>query len=331
MTHEPPVVARWGGRPVAPGGVGGSDGTDPSTPLVVLLHGRGSSEDAMVRLAPNLPAPNPRYGPAYASVRGPIDEGDGFTWYRDRERAQPTAESLATTSDWFTGWLDTEGDPERPVLLVGFSAGAVLAAGLMLGLPERWAGGALLHGVLPYDAGVPVTRGRLIGMPVFVAHGEADAVVPADLRERTVSYLAHESGAPVHAETSADGHDLGGSTVAALGGWLAERLAFLDAHGENPLPDGADQLWPTLPGGVLARAPGRPGYDRDSDDRDSAGGRPVVLPVALAYDAVAKGWAVADPRAGLTRPTGAVLVGGHADPAADVVASAIVATGHLAG
>ena len=305
----PPVVARWGGQPLGPG-----EPEDPSTPLVVLLHGRGSTQDSMVRLAPNLP-----FGPAYAAVRGPVDEGDGFTWYLERERAQPTAESLAVAMAWFTDWLDTEGDPERPVILVGFSTGSLLAAGLLLARPERWAGGALLRGLVPFDAGVPVTRGRLIGIPVFLDHADDDAVLPAGLRSRTEEYLIGHSGAPVHSHTGPGGHDLSQDSVEALSRWIGERLAFLGAEGENPLPDGEDQHWPTLPGGTLplVEGPARPGGER------------VVLPVALAYDAVAKGWAVADPSAGLARPAGAVLVADRPDPGGAVTAAAIVAAAHL--
>src|SRR3546814_18220016 len=46
-------------------------------------------------------------------------------------------DSLAATMDWFMTWVDAEGDPERPVILVGFSGGAAFAGGLMLSRPER--------------------------------------------------------------------------------------------------------------------------------------------------------------------------------------------------
>ena len=58
-TFAPPTVATHGS-------------TDPSTPLVVLLHGRGSDEREILSVAPHLPE-----GPAYAAVRAPIAEGGG--------------------------------------------------------------------------------------------------------------------------------------------------------------------------------------------------------------------------------------------------------------
>lgn len=53
--------------------------TDPSAPLVVLLHGRGSNEVDIIGLADHLPD-----GPAYAAVRAPIAEGGGFAWFANR-------------------------------------------------------------------------------------------------------------------------------------------------------------------------------------------------------------------------------------------------------
>ena len=92
--------------------------TDPSAPLVVLLHGRGSHEGEIIGLAPYLPE-----GPAYAAVRAPIAEGGGFAWFANRGIGRPIAESLRSTMDWFRAWLDAAAS-DRPVVLVGFSGGA---------------------------------------------------------------------------------------------------------------------------------------------------------------------------------------------------------------
>ena len=114
QSFEPPVVATHGA-------------TDPSAPLVVLLHGRGSRERDIIRLASHLPA-----GPAYAAVRAPIAEGGGFAWFANRGIGRPVAESLRSTMDWFRSWLDEAAPAGRPVLLVGFSGGAAFAGGLVL-------------------------------------------------------------------------------------------------------------------------------------------------------------------------------------------------------
>src|SRR4029450_11813801 len=100
---------------------------DPATPLVVLLHGRGSSERDIIGLAGQL-AP----GASYAAVRAPIAEGGGYAWFANRGIGRPVAGSLRDTMDWFRPRLDEVAPPGRPVVLVGFSGGAAFAGGLVL-------------------------------------------------------------------------------------------------------------------------------------------------------------------------------------------------------
>lgn len=369
-----PVVARWGA-------------TDPAAPLVVLLHGRGASEESMAELAPLLPA-----GPAYAAVRAPIAEAGGYAWFANRGIGRPQAESLASTMSWFREWLAPEAAPGRPVVLLGFSGGAAFAGGLLLAEPDRFAAGILLYGTLPFDAGVPVTRGRLSGVPVYLAHGVHDTVIPPELQERTWDYLVRSSGSALWAEREATGHELTRKTVAELGQWLTERLAYLERHGIPPRPSPA--RWPALPAGLPERAgepplisvttpqqqetQNAPGhlqeklYERlvalpsvqpapsvisvpgaravrlgpaDANGPEDAfivpdvgefahlhpaydGSMHLVLPPALAHDALVKGWAAAHPLAGIRLTPGMVMVFGPRDEAELDVVAEIVRASH---
>jgi len=131
---------------------------EPAAPLVVLLHGRGSSERDIIGLADHLPA-----GPAYAAVRAPIAEGGGFAWFANRGIGRPVAESLAQTMAWFRAWLDDVAPEGRPVVMLGVSGGAAFAGGLVLADPDRFAGAAILYGTLPFDAAVPVSNSSSVG------------------------------------------------------------------------------------------------------------------------------------------------------------------------
>ena len=217
-TFTAPVVATHGS-------------TDPATPLVVLLHGRGSHEQDIVGLAAHLPA-----GPAYAAVRAPIAEGGGYAWFANRGIGRPVAGSIRATMDWFRTWLDEFAPPGRPVLLVGFSGGAAFAGGLVLDDPSRYAAAAVLHGTLPFDAGLSTDAGRLANLPVLVAQGDADQVIPRELLDRTWNYLLSESGAPTVAFRHPGGHQLTAETVHQLGDWIAHRTELL-AHGPAAPPD----------------------------------------------------------------------------------------------
>ena len=94
------------------------------------------------------------------------------------------------------------------MVLVGFSGGAAFAGGLVLDDPHRCAGAAILFGTLPFDAGVPTTAGRLAGLPVLVAHGDTDTVIPRDLLERTWTYLHGDAGSTTTGVRDPGGHGL---------------------------------------------------------------------------------------------------------------------------
>lgn len=224
---------------------------DPAAPLVVLLHGRGSTEQEILSLAPHLPA-----GLAYAAVRAPIPAGGGFAWFANRGIGRPIARSLEATMSWFTRWLDGVAAPGRQVFLVGFSGGAAFAGGLVLTEPSRYAGAAILYGTLPFEAGVPLGTGRLANLPMFVAQGEADHVIPRELLERTWNYLLQESGAPTVARRDPGGHAITGETLQRLSGWIADRVRFLAAHEPAAIGVPAGVVWPSLPGGVLPHRTG---------------------------------------------------------------------------
>ena len=204
----------------APASVATYGSEDPTAPLVVLLHGRGSSEREIIALAAHLPA-----GPQYAAVRAPIAEGGGYAWFANRGIGRPVAQSLRSTMDWFRGWLDQAAPAGRPVILVGFSGGAAFAGGLVLDDPARYAGAAVLYGTLPFDAGLATDPGLLADLPVFVAQGDGDRVIPRELLDRTWHYLVTESGAQAVAQRQPGGHQLTASTVHDLGEWIDHLVA----------------------------------------------------------------------------------------------------------
>lgn len=237
-TFPAPVVATQG-----PG--------DPSAPLVVLLHGRGSHEQEIIGLASHLPE-----GVEYAAVRAPIAEGGGFAWFANRGIGRPVASSLAQTMAWFREWLDGVAPAGRPVVLVGFSGGAAFAGGLVLADPDRYAGAAILYGTLPFDAGVPLDRGRLANLPVFVAQGETDHVIPRELLDRIWSWLHTESGAPTVGRRDPGGHGLTVGTVRRLAAWLGERFVHLGSEGPAPVGVPTDLKWDLVDSGRLPRREG---------------------------------------------------------------------------
>lgn len=123
-----------------------------SAPLLVVLHGEGSSKDEIVegpwgRLAREcgyaLLAPSAIY------ATGPAP-GEGMSWTYDlpgfardpRRDAKPARDAL--------GWLEEEHGPwTGPIVLAGEGVGGVLAFELCLRAPGRFAG-AILRGAAPH-------------------------------------------------------------------------------------------------------------------------------------------------------------------------------------
>lgn len=244
--------------------------TDPAAPLVLLLHGRGSHEGEIIALADHLPA-----GPAYAAVRAPIVEGGGYAWFANRGIGRPVAASLRQTMDWLRTWLDEVAPAGRPVVLIGFSGGAAFAGGLLLDDPTRYAGAAVLYGTLPFDAGVPTTPARLAGVPVVVAQGEQDTVIPRELLDRTWQYLLGESGAPTVALRHPGGHGITVDALATVAGWLHERLGFLARRGT---PEPGPSTWSGLPDGELPTRDGaRPAVTSGIPQEQRSDNAPLAL------------------------------------------------------
>jgi phospholipase/carboxylesterase len=193
----------------------------PSTPLVVLLHGRGADEHDLIDLAGELPRSF-----AYASLRAPLalPEG-GFRWFEDRGVGRPIAKDLKSAVDRVRAWVDSPAlaayDRKRTYLL-GFSAGMMTAAALVLDDPARFAGAVLLSGAIALDAGT-ATPGRLADVPIFLAHGTDDLMIPPDLVAQTQRYLRDRSGAILTERTYPRDHSIARREIADIAGWLAER------------------------------------------------------------------------------------------------------------
>jgi phospholipase/carboxylesterase len=192
-----------------------------STPLVVLLHGRGADENDLIDLANDLPR-----GFAYASIRGPLElpEG-GYRWFEDRGVARPVAKSLRAAVDGVRAWVDGPGTVEYDrarTFLLGFSAGMMTAGALVLDDPARFAGAALLSGAMALDGG-DAMPGRLSGLPIFLAHGTADMMIPADLVLSTQRYLRERSGADLTERTYPREHSIARREISDIAAWLEER------------------------------------------------------------------------------------------------------------
>jgi predicted esterase len=104
-----------------------------------------------------------------------------------------------------------------PVVAVGFSNGANMAASLLLLEPGVLAAAVLFRAMVPI---VPDPLPSLPGTPVLIANGRTDPLVTPEDTERLAALL-REAGANVTLDWDPAGHLLTAASLARAAAWLA--------------------------------------------------------------------------------------------------------------
>ena len=170
-------------------------------PLVVLLHGVGSHEGDLIGLAPYLPQ-----DVVLASLRAPLEHGDGFSWYPLSTPGAPSAGAVDDAAEAVLAWLDGLGDAHPTVSLLGFSQGGSLSLQLLRHAPRRFGFAAVLAVFVvplspdadPDTAAAAAARDEALAEvrpPVFYGRGDVDSVIPVAAVERTSSWLEEHADA----------------------------------------------------------------------------------------------------------------------------------------
>jgi phospholipase/carboxylesterase len=208
-------------------------------PTLVLLHGYGSNaadwEPFTATLA--VPARTHFVFPVAPETTVPPDGPiGGRAWWRlDLEDHIRRGQQLPDLSATHPPGLDTSAalvntllrdlsrTPGGPIVLGGFSQGAMVASDLAFTTDDDVAALVLLSGT-PVDE--PVWRrgfAKRRGLRVFVSHGRADPILSFAAAERFQRELA-EAGLDVTWVPFDGGHEIPGQVVAALNTFLAPIL-----------------------------------------------------------------------------------------------------------
>lgn len=144
---------------------------------LVLLHGRGADEHDLFGL---LEALDPERRLLGITPGGPLRlPPGGRHWYRLGGIPTPDPETFLASARSLAELVDGLPVPVERVVLGGFSQGCVMswATAFGPGRPKP-AGVVALSGFLPRVPGFPLDLGRAEGLPVAVAHGALDPVIP---------------------------------------------------------------------------------------------------------------------------------------------------------
>jgi len=180
---------------------------DTGRPTLLLLHGRGGTEQDLLGLAD---AVAPGWG--VIAPRGPEAEGGGYAWFRHHAIGVPVVESLdarlAETGELVAG-LARDAGVSAPMVAVGFSNGGMMAGSLAAARHELIGGVALLCSTYPLPEHI-FALGGLAGTPVIALAGGADPFHPPEV------------------------HNAGVAAYGAAGARICEHMDNSGAHGVTP-------------------------------------------------------------------------------------------------
>jgi phospholipase/carboxylesterase len=203
-----------------------SPATDGS-PVLVLLHGRGSDENDLLGLADHLPADWVVITPRAPFSGLPWGYGPGFAWYQFLGGSRPESRSFEesqTRLGEFLAELPTMLGPKHgPLVLGGFSQGGTLALGHGLRRPGAVPLIVNLSGFLPEHPSVAVTPATVAGTELFWGHGTLDPNIPYELATAGWKRL-EQAGAKLTARSYRMGHTISEPELTDLIGWIRERI-----------------------------------------------------------------------------------------------------------
>ena len=197
-------------------------------PLLMLLHGYGANEDDLFSLAPYL---DERF--LVVSPRAPVSLRGmgGHAWFNLGFTPQGIAvdpaevESARQTLKRFIGEVVTayDCDPDA-VYLVGFSQGAMMSLAVALTHPGTAAAVVAMSGrLMPQTIQQITDKDALIGLPIFVAHGTRDSVLPISHGRETKTALLDLPVDLTYHEYPM-GHEVSAESLEDITEWLKARL-----------------------------------------------------------------------------------------------------------
>jgi phospholipase/carboxylesterase len=170
------------------------DGPGPF-PIILMLHGWTGDENSMWIFASRLPK--------RALIIAPrglfIARETGYSWHEEIPTAWPGINDFIPAVELLYEEISVRNIAEGnfdELNILGFSQGAALAYTMAIMHPERVTSLAGLSGFLPDSASAWLNPNKLKGLPVFIAHGTNDVLVPVERARESVGFL-QDAGANV--------------------------------------------------------------------------------------------------------------------------------------
>ncbi|MBT8506732.1 carboxylesterase [Coxiella-like endosymbiont of Rhipicephalus sanguineus] len=204
---------------------------------VIWLHGLGADGHDFADIVPQLALPQDlhlRFIFPHAPIR-PITINAMMqmrAWYDIYSLTDFThedEEGIAQTQRSINQLIEkevTEGVPSHRIVLAGFSQGGAMALYTSLRYSKPLAGVIALSTYLPLADQLAAKVSDVINqqIPIFIAHGDSDRVLPLTLGKQTFQLL-NQLGYPVEWHEYAMGHQVCYEEIKAIGKWLTNRFS----------------------------------------------------------------------------------------------------------
>jgi len=206
----------------------------PADAAILLMHGLGADGHDFEPVAREIglgPAPAVRWVFPHAPLRS-VTINRGFrmrAWYdiASLDGSVEDEEGIAESARAIHGLVERErerGIAADRVVIAGFSQGGALALHTALREPSRLAGVVVLSSYLPLAARLDrEAHPANAAVPVFMAHGSHDPVLPFALGQRSRDFL-RARGYQVDWHEYPIGHSLSAEEIDALRDWLSRVL-----------------------------------------------------------------------------------------------------------
>ncbi len=183
-------------------------------PVILMLHGWTGDENSMWVFSGRLPQNAMLIAP-----RGLYSApGGGYSWHSAIDKPWPSLDDFQPAVEQVFATISQANFPEADfseLHLIGFSQGTALAYSMALLQPERITSLAGLSGFLPDGSSRMLNDGRLKGLPVFIAHGAQDDLVPVDKARLSVRSLEQAGANVIYCEDNV-GHKLSANCFRGL-------------------------------------------------------------------------------------------------------------------
>lgn len=195
-------------------------------PLIVLLHGFGSSMHDLAGLAPSIDPKGYIYTCPNGPVPVPIGPGmTGYAWTRHPGSRSPEAAEAAEAAlmVFIEEVMELYHIKPGQLLLGGFSQGGMMTYQAGLARPSLFGGLAALSSCIEDPSSLLGRLPQKRDQPIFIAHGTRDSIINVESARQSLVFLQTHGYLPSYNEYDMD-HEITSDVVEALVSWIRETL-----------------------------------------------------------------------------------------------------------